>query len=79
LSINECYPFNRKCFRYTPKKFDQVLITLLLRGEKIVEELNSVQGKPVDIKGYYHASEDRIFDVMRPSETLNGIIQTMLS
>tara|TARA_R100000951_G_scaffold1346_1_gene3164 strand:- start:141 stop:1160 length:1020 start_codon:yes stop_codon:yes gene_type:complete len=46
---------------------------------KIVEELNGVQGKPVDIKGYYHASEDRIFEVMRPSETLNQIIQTMLS
>lgn len=46
---------------------------------KIVEELNSVQGKPVDIKGYYNASEERIFEVMRPSETLNQIIQTMLS
>jgi isocitrate dehydrogenase len=46
---------------------------------KIVEELNSVQGKPVDIKGYYNAPEKLLFDVMRPSETLNGIIQTMMS
>jgi len=62
------------------KKIFQIVAKSLEDNEaKIVDELNSVQGKPVDIKGYYNASEDRIFEVMRPSETLNGIIQTMLS
>ena len=41
---------------------------------KIVAELNAVQGKPVDIGGYYHAVADKVSKVMRPSPTLNAII-----
>ena len=41
---------------------------------KIVAELNAVQGKPVDIGGYYHADADKVSKVMRPSATLNAII-----
>ena len=40
----------------------------------IVAELNAVQGKPVDIGGYYHADADKVSKVMRPSATLNAII-----
>jgi isocitrate dehydrogenase len=41
---------------------------------KIVAELGAVQGKPVDIKGYYHADEELIRKAMRPSATLNGAL-----
>ena len=41
---------------------------------KIVEELNSVQGKAVDIGGYYHADQAKIDAVMRPSTTLNAAL-----
>lgn len=37
----------------------------------IVNELNSVQGKPVDIGGYYHPDPIKLDKVMRPSSLLN--------
>ncbi|MFK7670014.1 NADP-dependent isocitrate dehydrogenase [Pseudomonas lundensis] len=43
----------------------------------IVAELNAVQGKPVDIGGYYHADADKVSNVMRPSATLNAIIASV--
>ncbi len=42
--------------------------------EKIVEELNSVQGKSVDIGGYFMADLEKIRAVMRPSATLNAVL-----
>ena len=39
--------------------------------DKIVAELNAVQGKPVDIGGYYHADRMKAGAAMRPSATLN--------
>lgn len=40
----------------------------------IVNELNSIQGNPTDIGGYYEPNEVLINQVMRPSQTLNSII-----
>ena len=42
--------------------------------EKIVEELNSVQGKSVDIGGYFMADLEKTRAVMRPSATLNAVL-----
>ena len=42
--------------------------------EKIVKELNSVQGKSVDIGGYFMADEQKTRAVMRPSATLNAVL-----
>ena len=44
------------------------------KEEQIVHELLAVQGSPADIIGYYRAPEERLFEVMRPSETFNAII-----
>ncbi|WP_069383788.1 NADP-dependent isocitrate dehydrogenase [Halomonas caseinilytica] len=41
----------------------------------IVEELNGVQGQPVDIGGYYHADSELADAVMRPSQTLNAALE----
>ena len=41
---------------------------------KIVAELNSAQGKPVDLGGYYHPDRTKTARVMRPSATLNTVI-----
>lgn len=41
---------------------------------KILKELSEVQGKAVDIGGYYHPSAAKLAAVMRPSATLNAII-----
>jgi isocitrate dehydrogenase len=42
--------------------------------EKIVGELNAVQGKPADIGGYYKPDAKKLEAVMRPSPTLNAIL-----
>jgi len=41
---------------------------------KVVAELIGVQGKPVDIGGYYHPNVELAGKAMRPSATLNGIL-----
>ncbi|EAQ04705.1 isocitrate dehydrogenase, NADP-dependent [Pseudooceanicola batsensis HTCC2597] len=47
----------------------------LVDGEKdILAELAETQGKPADLGGYYHTDADKVAAVMRPSKTLNEII-----
>ena len=47
------------------------------KEETIVAELLEVQGKPVDLGGYYKPSDELAEAAMRPSNTLNGIINTL--
>jgi isocitrate dehydrogenase len=42
--------------------------------DKIIEELLAVEGKPADIGGYYRPDDEKASKAMRPSETLNKII-----
>jgi len=44
------------------------------KEQKIVDELNSVQGAPADIGGYYFADAEKTKGVMRPSETFNAAL-----
>jgi len=55
-------------------KFAPIAEQLSSNEAKIVDELNSAQGKPVDIGGYYHTDAALVSKAMRPSATLNGII-----
>ena len=43
--------------------------------QKITDELKAVQGKPVDIGGYYLADRAKVTAVMRPSATLNAVLE----
>ncbi|MDH4364914.1 MAG: NADP-dependent isocitrate dehydrogenase, partial [Acidimicrobiia bacterium] len=53
------------------------LATALAENEaKIVGELNAVQGAPADIGGYYYPNPELASAAMRPSATLNTIIDT---
>jgi isocitrate dehydrogenase len=45
--------------------------------EKIMEELMAVEGKPADIGGYYRPDDEKASKAMRPSETLNKIIDNI--
>ena len=45
---------------------------------KINEELIAAQGKPQEIKGYYHPDFDATSKAMRPSQTLNAIIAQLV-
>lgn len=50
----------------------------LAEGEaKINAELIAAQGQPVDLGGYYHPSPEKTAKAMRPSPTLNAIIDGM--
>ena len=44
---------------------------------KIVAELNDAQGKAMDLGGYYHPDRTKTALVMRPSATLNAIIDDL--
>ncbi|MDB3935852.1 NADP-dependent isocitrate dehydrogenase [Granulosicoccus sp.] len=57
--------------------FKPLFEQLTAQEDKIVEELNSVQGQPVSTGGYFHADPEACKQVMRPSDTLNGILQSM--
>ncbi len=58
-------------------RFAAIAQQLSEQEAKIVGELNGVQGKPMDIGGYYHPSDDEAFAAMRPSGTLNAIIASL--
>jgi len=51
--------------------------TLAANEQKIVAELNAVQGKPADIGGYYLPDASLLDAVMRPSPTLNAALAAM--
>ncbi|HUQ52713.1 MAG TPA: NADP-dependent isocitrate dehydrogenase [Gammaproteobacteria bacterium] len=55
-------------------RFVKVADELESNEQKIVGELNAVQGKPVDIGGYYHPNPQLTAKAMRPSDTLNAIL-----
>ncbi|CAL63568.1 Isocitrate dehydrogenase [NADP] (Oxalosuccinate decarboxylase) (IDH) [Herminiimonas arsenicoxydans] len=43
----------------------------------IVAELKAAQGKPVDIGGYYHPDTTKTSQAMRPSKTLNQVLDSI--
>jgi isocitrate dehydrogenase len=58
-------------------RFAKIYKELKANEDKIVNDLVSVQGKPVDVGGYYLPDDKIAFEVMRPSATLNKIIDEM--
>jgi isocitrate dehydrogenase len=56
------------------KHFAAVADALNKNQDVILDELTVVQGKPVDIGGYYKPDHDMTAAVMRPSPTLNAAI-----
>ncbi len=60
-------------------KFTEIATALTENEQKILDELNAVQGAPVDIAGYYYPSKEKVFEAMRPSATLNAIVAKLAS
>ncbi|MCG7635250.1 MULTISPECIES: NADP-dependent isocitrate dehydrogenase [Gordonia] len=56
------------------KHFASLAETLAANEDKIVDELNAVQGEQVDIGGYYYPDWDKTAAVMRPSSTFNDAL-----
>ncbi len=46
--------------------------------KKIIAEINALQGQPVDMGGYYHPDIEKVAKAMRPSSTLNALIDGSL-
>lgn len=59
------------------RAFAPIAQELAAAEETIVAELLAVQGKPVEIGGYYHPDIRLVDEVMRPSATLNRIIDAI--
>ncbi|MCB4763699.1 MAG: NADP-dependent isocitrate dehydrogenase [Sulfurovum sp.] len=58
-------------------KFTPVLDALVQNEEKILSELLAIEGSPKDIGGYYHPDDAKAKVAMRPSATLNAIIDAI--
>jgi isocitrate dehydrogenase len=58
-------------------KFTDLAKILSENEDKIVGELNGSQGKPLSIGGYYKLDPTLTSAAMRPSETLNEILERM--
>ena len=59
--------------------FAELAERLASDAEKILAELNGVQGEPVDLGGYYHVDREKTDKVMRPSETFNAALDALAS
>jgi len=59
------------------EKFKDVYNKLMENEKKINNELNSNQGKRIEIGGYYHPNAELVESAMRPSETFNEIINSV--
>ncbi|OHV08656.1 NADP-dependent isocitrate dehydrogenase [Kushneria phosphatilytica] len=57
--------------------FGELAQTLSDNEAAIVEELNGVQGQPVELKGYYHPDHKLASQAMRPSRILNDALNTL--
>ena len=56
------------------KKFSSIAKNLTENEDQIVLELNNCQGISQEISGYYMPKESALYNAMRPSFTLNTII-----
>jgi len=57
-------------------EFKPLAEALTANEQKIVDELNAVQGKPAELEGYYHIDLNAVAKVMRPSATFNQIMDS---
>jgi isocitrate dehydrogenase len=58
-------------------KFAPVAESLVANEETIMNELMAVEGKAQDIGGYFHPNDEKAEAAMRPSATLNSIIDNI--
>jgi isocitrate dehydrogenase len=57
--------------------FEKVISEMQAKEKDIISELNNAQGSPKDLKGYYFLDPKTTFAAMRPSVTLNTIIDNI--
>jgi isocitrate dehydrogenase len=57
--------------------FAEVAQQLSANEDKIVQELIDAQGEPMDVGGYFHPNNEMAAKAMRPSTTLNTIVDAV--
>jgi isocitrate dehydrogenase len=60
------------------QQFRPVAAELAANRAAIIEQLNAVQGQPVDLGGYYHPDPVKTERAMRPSPIFNAVINRLL-
>ena len=60
------------------ERFEETAGQLAANEAKINAELVGAQGRPVDMGGYYHPDRQKTGAAMRPSHTLNAVIDALL-
>ncbi len=58
-------------------KFTSIAESLIKNEEQILSEFLAAEGKPQDIGGYFHPDDAKAEKAMRPSATLNNIIDSI--
>ena len=58
-------------------QFTDIAKALTEHEQTISQELNDIQGQPVEIEGYYLPNEDLIVKAMRPNKTFNEILESI--
>ena len=56
-------------------QFSGLAKELIAKENQIIHELNSSQGKAIDLGGYYHPNSKKISEAMRPSKTFNAALE----
>ncbi len=59
------------------ERFTPLFEKLQSKETLIVDELNSTQGKAIDLGGYYHPNLELVSQAMRPSETFNQALSQL--
>ncbi len=57
--------------------FNPIAESFNTNEDKILSELNDAEGRRVDIGGYYFSNEKLVSNAMRPSKTLNLVIESI--
>lgn len=65
---------NQTSYPEIAAKFAPIAEAMSENEAKINEELIGAQGNPQDVGGYYHPDSDKTYAAMRPSATLNAIV-----
>ena len=59
-------------------QFKSIAQSMSANENVIIDELNNEQGGAIDLYGYYKPSSELLNSIMRPSNTLNSIIESIL-
>lgn len=60
-------------------QFSKVVSELRENEDQIVGEFHMIQGQPIEMGGYFHPSDEKLAQLMRPSPTFNRIIASISS